>query len=104
MLNSLLCIFLIDIVCILSHYLLQQQPDNTVAKEFCRDGGLFLDLGKILGEANQCDLAAPFFLLLLSLDQMGFLLTGSNGTSCGVKYYITSVQLQQSGPPCAKRY
>lgn len=92
MLNSLLCIFLIDTAFIISHYLFQQQPDNTTAKEFCCNGGHLLGLGKILGEANQRDLAAPFFLLLFSLDQMGFLLTGSNGTSCGVKYYITSVQ------------
>lgn len=56
----------------------------------------FGGLGKILGEANQCDLAAPFFLLLFSLYQMGFLLTPSSGTSCGVKYYITSVKLLQS--------
>lgn len=35
---------------------------------------------------------------------MSFLLTGSTGTSCGVKYYITSVKLGQSGPPGAKRY
>jgi len=93
MLNSLLYIFLVDIAYILSHYLFQQQPDNTITKEFCRGRRLFLRLGRILGEANRCDSAAPFFLLSFSLDQMGFLLTGSNGTSCGVKYYITSVKL-----------
>lgn len=92
MLSSLFRIFLIDIACILAHYLFQQQPDN-IAKEFRRDGGLFWGLGKILGEANPCDLAAPFFLLLFSLDQMSFLLTGFTGTSCGVKYYIASVKL-----------
>lgn len=50
-----------------------------------------LDLVKILGEANQCDLAVAFFAFVL-LGPDGFL-TQSNGTSCGAKYYVTSVKL-----------
>lgn len=56
----------------------------------------FGGLGKILGEANQCDSAALFLLLLFSLYQVGFLLTLSSGTFCGVKYYITLVKFLQS--------
>lgn len=68
MLISLLCIFHIDTACVISHAVFQQQPGNTTTEKFLRDGGLFLSLGKIWGETNQCDLAVPFFLLLFSLD------------------------------------
>lgn len=53
MLTSLLCIFHIDIACVISHAVFQQQPDNTTTEKFLCDGGLFLSLGKIWGETSQ---------------------------------------------------
>lgn len=105
MLISLFSVFRIALACVITHDLFHQQTDNTIAEEVFMMEDFILSLGKILGEANQCDLAFSFFLLLFFLDQMmGFLLISFIGTSCEVKYYTTSAKLWQSVPPCAKSY